>query len=238
MLNFTKPVHYKARVIEKTQLTSKVFWARYQLIKPPTLTFVAGQTIMITVAPNIYRPMSIASPPQENTVITSIQDVSPDGPGSKWMEALKVRDTLEFMAPLGRFVIDRESPRKRVLVATGTGIAPFRSMLLDCLDGLACKKAMSLYWGLRFAEDVYLQDELKQLIKDYTNLSYYLILSKPPEDWTGLKGHVTEFVFTNEKDPKNCDFYLCGNKAMITEIQKKLAEKGVSAEQTKFDPFY
>lgn len=238
MPEFSRPQKYKAACIEKTQLTEKVFFARYQLVEPSAITFIAGQTFMLTVAPGVFRAMSIASPPQERTVISSIQDVAPGGPGSKWMEALKVGDPVEFMAPLGRFVIDHDSPRRRVMVATGTGFAPFRSMLLDSSNGLTGQQEVCLYWGLRFEEDVYLLPELKQLGDIHPNFRYHITLSRPGTSWQGLNGHVTDHVFALEKDPAGCDYYLCGNKSMISEMEEKLGACHVQKEQMKFDPFF
>jgi CDP-4-dehydro-6-deoxyglucose reductase, E3 len=238
MVTFAKPQKYKAEVVEKTQVAQTVFKARYQLIEPNTVSFIAGQTFMLTVAPDTRRAMSIASPPQENTTITSFQNVAPGGPGSQWMIALKVGDPVELMAPLGRFCVDHESPRKKVFVATGTGIAPFRSMLLDTTDNRIPNEQMSLYWGLRSVEDVFDNEELERIDADRDNLKYHLALSKPPEGWNGAVGHVTDLVFLHETDPIQCDYYLCGNKKMIVEMQSRLMEQGVPKEHMKFDPFF
>jgi len=238
MVTFIKPQKYKAEVIEKTVVTKTVFKARYTLVESPTLQFVAGQTIMLTVAPNVYRAMSIASPPQENDILTTFQSVAPGGPGSQWMLALKVGDPVELMAPLGRFVIDRQSTRKKIFVATGTGIAPFRSMLLDSTDTGVSNGQISLYWGLRSVEDIFINDELERIDSQRSNMNYYLSLSRPPEGWKGYTGHVTDLVFANESDIPGCDFYLCGNKQMIMEMQTLLSAKGVPKEQMKFDPFF
>ncbi len=83
MMNFAKPQKFKATVTEKVKITPHVYLAKYSLINPPSIDFIAGQTMMITVAPNIFRSMSIGSPPTENTVITSFQDTTPGGPGSQ-----------------------------------------------------------------------------------------------------------------------------------------------------------
>jgi NAD(P)H-flavin reductase len=238
MIAFARPQLFKATVAEKIQLTKTVYYAKYRLIEPSAIQYYAGQTIMIRMAPGVNRAMSIANPPQETTVIHSVQDVSPGGPGSQWMVALKEGQPLEFMAPLGRFVVDHESQRKRVMVATGTGIAPFLSMLGDEAGGLKSGKDISLYWGLRYAEDVYLQDEMNAMKAAYPNFTYSLTLSKPQEGWTGLTGHTTEHVLAHEQDPKNCDFYLCGNKNMIFELTEKLESMGVPKAQMKFDPYY
>ncbi len=238
MPDFSKPQLYTAKVAEKKQLTKTVYMARYELVDPRLISFVAGQTFMIKIAPGVNRSMSIASPPQDQNALTSIQDVSPGGPGSKWMESLKVGDMLQFMAPLGRFVVNQESPRKRVLVATGSGIAPFRSMMFDASDGLTSDKEVSFYWGLRHKEDIYLQNEIHELQKDFSNLKYYLVLSRPPEGWTGLAGHTTDHVLSIEKDLINSDFYLCGNKNMIKETCDELEKRGVPRTQMHFDPYY
>lgn len=238
MVIFSKPQKYQARIITKNQLTKTVYFIQYQLLTPPVIEFVAGQTFMLTVAPNVYRAMSIASSPQNKTVIDSLQDVAPMGVGSKWLLERKIGDEAHLMSPLGRFVIDRESPRKRVLIATGTGIAPFRSMLLDASDGLSGQKDISLYWGLRHNEDIYLTEEFNTLVGKYPNLKFRMILSQPSDGWTGLKGHVTDHILNDEKEFPNNDYYMCGNKLMIAEMSEKLLALGVPKIQLKFDPFY
>jgi NAD(P)H-flavin reductase len=237
-MDFVKPQKYLARVTDKQQLTAKVYLAKYQLIEPQTISFHAGQTLMLNISEGVNRAMSIASPPQDNSVITSIQDTSPGGPGSKWMQALKIGDEVHFMAPLGRFVVNHESPRKKIMIATGTGIAPFRSMLFDNTNEKYPHEKISLYWGLRFKEDIYIKDELTLVDHNREELEIFLTLSKPPDDWTGYRGHVTDLIFSKEADPVNCDYYLCGNKNMITEVTEKLSALGVTKEQMKFDPFY
>jgi len=142
------------------------------------------------------------------------------------------------MAPLGRFTVDHESPRKKIFVATGTGIAPFRSMLFDESDKDSLSHPMSLYWGLRSVDDIFINDELENISKERSALKYHLMLSKPPEGWNGLVGHVTDLVMSSETDLPACDFYLCGNQKMIVEMQARLSEKGVPKEQMKFDPFF
>jgi NAD(P)H-flavin reductase len=238
MVTFSKPQKFNAEVLEKIEVAHGVYKARYQLVDPTSIQFIAGQTIMLTVAPNVYRAMSIASPPQETQVITSFQNVAPGGPGSKWMLGLQVGNPVEMMAPLGRFTVNHESARKKIFVATGTGIAPFRAMLLDTTDNRIPNEQMSLYWGLRSVEDIFINDELERIDSERDNLKYYLALSRPPEGWSGYTGHVTDLIFAQEKDIAACDYYLCGNKQMILEMQTRLTEKGVPKEQMRFDPFF
>jgi len=109
---------------------------------------------MLNAAPGVNRSMSIASAPSDKTHILMCHDVSPNGPGSQWTINHNVGDQATFIAPLGMFVMDKESHRKKIMVATGTGVAPYRSMFIDYLENGGTDD-ITLYWGLRHEEDVY-----------------------------------------------------------------------------------
>ncbi len=234
---FPKPHHCTAVVSSKIKLTENVYLVTFAMKDPPTLEFVAGQTMMLHIAEGINRSMSIASPPSETHSILMCHDISPMGPGSKWTLGLSVGDGVSFMAPLGAFVLDRESPRKKVFVATGTGVVPFRSMLLDYFEGGGTTEA-TLYWGLRFEEDIYWREEFTALSQKYPNFRFVFTLSKPTEHWSGNKGRVTDHVFSGEKNLPTCDVYLCGSKEMVGEIKGKLLALNVPKEQIKQELFF
>jgi len=126
-MSLPKPQKFKSRLAAIEKISSKVYLERFELIEPKEITFVAGQTVMLYVASGVNRTMSIASPPSEKTSITLVHDVSPMGAYSKWALSAKAGDPMEFMGPLGVFILDRQSRREKVFVATGTGIAPFHS---------------------------------------------------------------------------------------------------------------
>lgn len=214
-------------VINKKQVTEKVYLVTFGLIEPATIDFRAGQNMMLMVAPGVNRTMSIASPPSEKSAVLMVHDISPMGPGSKWTLGLKVGDKASIVAPTGGVLSFIDSPKKKVMVATGTGVAPFHSMILD-----KPTLPMVLYWGIRFETDIYWKDEFE------TVMPFHLVLSKPSENWKGLQGHVTEHVFSMEQDIENSEFYLCGNKAMIEEVRAKLLERNVPKEQIKTELFY
>lgn len=184
-------------------------------------------------APGVNRTMSIASPPSMKSDLVMVHDVSPMGPGSKWTIGLKVGDTATVVAPTGGVLSLLPTEKKKVLIATGTGIAPFRSILFD-----ARYANIVLYWGLRHEEDIYWKAEFDTLAKTQSHFSWHLILSKPTPTWQGEVGHVTEHVLSNEKDLMNSEFYLCGNKAMIEDVRMKLLEQNVPNEQIKSELFF
>ena len=221
-----KPQQCRAIIESKTQLTKTVWLVNFRMQNPPEIRFLPGQTISLHVGEGLNRSMSIASAPDDGTHILMCHDVSPGGPGSQWTLNHTVGDVATFMAPLGIFILDKTSNRKKVLVATGTGIAPFRSMLLDGIT-----QPVTLYWGLRHEKDVYWNQEFEEFAHKHPNFIFKLTLSKPDEHWIGLKGRVTDHVLQEENDVTESEFYLCGNKEMVIDMEMKLLTKGIPKKQ-------
>lgn len=232
-MNLPKPQLFTAKLGYREKVSSKIYIKRFDLVEPKEITFLPGQTVMLRVAPGVNRSMSIASPPSEKNSILVAHDVSPMGPYSQWTINAKVGDTMSFMGPLGAFILNTESTRKKVLIATGTGIAPFRSMLLDRFSS-----PVSLYWGLRHEEDIFWKEEFEDVVRQNSNVHFVLTLSQPSDAWTGLRGRVGEHVFVDEKDITQNDFYLCGSREMIKEMEERLPAVGVPKQQIKKELFY
>lgn len=227
-------------VSKKEQVTEKIFFVSFRLIHPETIDFRAGQNMMLMISPGVNRTMSIASPPSQKSELLMIHDVSPMGPGSQWTVGLKVGDRATIVAPTGGALSFIESPRKKVMIATGTGIAPFHSMLLDYLSKGAVSSSVPLvlYWGLRFETDIYWKEEFDRIASLNPTLTWRLILSRPSDRWRGYRGHVTEHVLESETDMQNSEFYLCGNKAMIDDVRGSLIKRDVPSEHIKTELFY
>jgi NAD(P)H-flavin reductase len=225
-----KPQQFQTVIEKKEQLTKNVFLVTFKLISPAEISFFAGQTFMLTVDDNVRRMMSIANPPSDKNHIVLCHDTSPGGPASLWTRARKAGDKAVLLAPLGMFMIDKESHRKKVLIATGTGIAPFRSMVLDYLENGGTDD-VTIYWGLRHEEDVYLADDFGKIHAKYPNFRFVLTLSKPTSSWQGKIGRVTTHIVQDEQNLPGTDFYLCGNHNMINDIEKQLADRNVPEPQ-------
>jgi len=212
--------------IEK--VSSKVYLERFELIEPKEITFLSGQTVMLYVAPGVNRSMSVASPPSEKNSILLAHDVGPGGVYSQWALGAKAGDPMSFMGPLGSFTYE-ESPRRKIFVATGTGIAPFRSMILDQPSG-----DTTLYWGLRHEEDIFWQKELEEFSSSHPTFRLVLTISQATDNWLGKRGHVQEHI---RIDPGS-DYYLCGNRAMVDDMRARLKEASIPDNQVKFELFY
>ncbi len=241
MIMLPKPQKYSTRLASILKVSKNVYLERFILMEPKEITFLAGQTVMLFVAPGINRSMSIASVPAEKNAILLVHDVAPNGPYSKWALSAKVGDPMSFMGPLGIFTLDKESTRNKVFVATGSGIAPFYAMAKSyVMDGGI--GTVTLYWGLRHEEDIFWQKQFEVLGRQYPNFKFILTLSQPQNDGQGSaswrRGHVEDHIFTDGADLAGSDYYLCGSKMMTDEMRGKLKAAGVPDAQVKFELFY
>jgi CDP-4-dehydro-6-deoxyglucose reductase, E3 len=221
---------FQATVDRVRDLTHDVRELGLRLREPKDIQFKAGQFISFNLTPPggerlMIRPYSIASPPNESDRITLVFNRVQGGRGSTYLFNLREGDAVAFEGPQGSFYL-RERMRNVLFVATGTGIAPIRSMLLDLADNGYAGTA-TLYWGLRSQRDVYYQQEFEALAARYPNVSFAIALSRPEAGWQGYAGRVTGLVDARVTSVKNLDVFLCGNHAMIRDVTEIIRTKGL-----------
>jgi len=222
---------FRAAVCRIRDLTRDVRELDLRLVEPPQLTFKAGQFVSFEVGQNekkqaLIRPYSIASPPSRPDVLTLLFNLVPGGPGSTYLFNLKEGDETHFKGPAGTFRLRDDPARDHLFVATGTGIAPIRAMLLTMFEqDAAC--AVTLFWGLRSRQDLYYQDELAAWAKAHPRFTFITTLSRPEDGWQGERGRVTRLVEERVTSVNNLAVYLCGNSSMIQDVTGIIQKKGL-----------
>jgi CDP-4-dehydro-6-deoxyglucose reductase len=206
------------------------------LIEPRQIRFEAGQFVSFEIERpgrpvRATRPYSIASAPERDDVLELVFNLVPGGPGSEYLFGLREGDRTAFRGPAGSFVV-RDGPRDLLFVATGTGIAPIRSMLWS-LAARSSPRAIALFWGLRSERDLYYQDELARLSEHLPNLRVTTTLSRPTGLWRGAVGRVTPLVQERVPTVDNLDVFLCGNGGMIRDVRDVIRRKGLCPIHTE-----
>jgi NAD(P)H-flavin reductase len=172
-------------------------------------------------------PYCIVSPPNDERTFQLLVRLVPEGPLSYYLASLDIGDEIAFRGPSGRrTMVPKEGKEELVLIATGVGVGPFLPFI-EVLARDGFDRPVTLYWGLRLVEDICLTDELDELAKKYSFFRYDISLSQPPDDWTGLRGRVTESVPPLLPTLSGKRFYLFGNGAMIEEMSSVLSDLGV-----------
>ncbi|HEX8923572.1 MAG TPA: acetate--CoA ligase family protein [Patescibacteria group bacterium] len=201
-----------------------------------SFSFTPGQYVSVKVADTRMNCYSIAGQTADGQ-LEFIIDTSPSGVGSHFFENLKVGDTLNFAGPLGKFTYQNEETDHILFLATGSGIAPFRSIIKSLLEDQHVASPITLYFGLRQFSDIFWQQEFEELSKSHPNFTFKLCLSHPDAAWQGLSGHITTQFAKDFPDAKNCSAYLCGGKAMIEEAQQLLLAAGCLPGHIHFEKY-
>lgn len=195
-------------------------------------SFDAGQYVTFFLTRNgrsITRSYSIFSPAGRTEAFSLLVKQVPGGYGSTYLCGLVPgsHETLTVLAPVGRFVLADPGDRAVVLVATGTGLAPFRPMLRELRAHHPTTPTLLIY-GNRFLEDVVLLDELRTLESDWPAFRFGPVLSRPPPSngWHGAVGHVQDVLAREVPDASRSDIYLCGVPEMVNQTQELALQLG------------
>lgn len=153
-----------------------------------------------------------------------------DGIGSEIVERAKVGDTWLLSGPHGRFVI-RGEPEHLVLVATGTGIAPYRAMMGQVEDLLRSGARVDLVFGVRQEEEFLYADEFTSTAGQFEGFHYHACCSRPVdahghESAGGRVGRVQVALDAFDYSPETTVFYLCGNEEMVDDMKERLLAEG------------
>jgi len=188
--------------------------------------FCPGQFVILKVPGGVFRDYSIASLPE---TLPCWVDVSPDGPGCQYLKNLKPGAKVETSLPTGTFVLN-PGFENYLLGATGSGVA---SILPLAWELSVLKKRIFFYWGLRFSEDICLENKVKSLGGE-------IILSRPDKNWTGKTGHVTEYMagLVKTLPPAKTCSYLCGNKNMLADVKAILKKARLPGKQIFFENYF
>ncbi len=202
--------------------------------------FDPGQFVN-TMAPSddgqkiIKRPYSIASPPYEKGYIDLVWKRVEGGFMTNYLWKLKQGDSLQIQGPLGRFLLKEPLPRHIAFVATGTGIAPFRSMIFQLFKN-GTDRDIWLIFGNRYETDILYDEEWKALAKKHSNFHYLPTVSRP-KTWTGEKEYVQKLLPKYLTSPQEIHLYICGLTNMINDVQKTALEIGLPKDQIFFEKY-
>jgi ferredoxin-NADP reductase len=203
--------------------------------------FTPGQFISVidrVDTKELTRAYSIASPRGGNRFALCLNRV-PNGHVSPHLFGLSPGDEIEIREPLGYFTM-RHPGHRSVFVATGTGIAPFRSMLLDHLP--TTHPHVTLLFGVRYEEGLLYRSEFERLERDYPTFRFLPTVTRPTGEWRGRQGRVQAHLdealdLKSYEDPSTVDVYICGLKEMVDDVRRELKARGFDRKQIIYEKY-
>jgi len=228
-----------AKVYRMTRAAPDVTVLQLRFPAGTRVRFKAGQYLHVRMADGTIRHFSMANPPQHNDGVELHIRHVPGGKFSTYlMDAVQVGQVLDVSLPFGDFYL-RDSSQQAVLVASGTGFAPIKSMVEDAIKR-KLERPMTLYWGARREEDLYMAELPRKWAGKHDWFRFVPVLSDCPEGsgWQGREGFVHQAVLDDFASLADCEVYACGSPAMISAARQSfVAERGLASDRFYCDAF-
>lgn len=223
--------------IENESIDTRRFWIEVPELE--VFDFKPGQFVTLDLPihekPNKrWRSYSIASWPDGTNIFELLIVLNPHGLGTPYLfNEIKVGGELVFRGAQGVFTLPDTLDKDLYLICTGTGIAPFRSMVNYINKNNISHQAINLIYGCRKRGNLLYFEELIELQNSLKGFNYFPTLSR--EEWDGKRGyvhHVYEELCSSKPD---ATFYLCGWKDMIDEAKDRIQKIGYDKKNIHFE---
>lgn len=234
---------YTARITSIEVLNERTWKFSLELLDLDFLDFIPGQFITFDLPIHEkrnkrLRSYSIASSPSKNNEIELVIGNVETGLASAFFfdsTKCNVGTELKFRGALGVFQLPKNLEKHHIFICTGTGIAPFRSMIQHLVSHKIPFNSIDLVFGARRKEDILYKEELEKLAETVPNFKYHVCLSR--EEYLGYQGYVHERyqAIAAEKPQKEVQFMFCGWRDMIDQARQELSELNYEKEQIVFE---
>lgn len=227
-----------ARLLGSRELAPDVREFSFEVPEVASLPFTPGQWVSLKREIDgraITRAYSIASAPHENNRFDLCLNRVTEGIFSPFLFGLPEGESIDMKGPFGTFTL-RHPDRDMIWIATGTGVAPFRSML-DFYLANGGKAQITLVFGVRYPETILYKDDFERWQSTHPNFRFWPTLSRAPESWTGLRGHVQAHFDEALAARTDVDVYICGLKAMVDDIRARLKSAQFDRKQIIYEKY-
>ncbi|HEX7390786.1 MAG TPA: 2Fe-2S iron-sulfur cluster-binding protein [Acidiphilium sp.] len=222
-----EPQRYLAVLRGVRPVTPDVFHVTVEFPAGATSDFLPGQYMNIILDDGDVRSFSMASVPGADILDFYLRRITGGRFTDSHLESLRTGDALQVELPLGSFFYHAEDDRPLLMIATGTGLAPIKAMLESLMETPSCPP-VTLYWGMRKQEDLFLDRELRSLANHFPEFSYRPVLSRPEPGWDGRRGYVQDAAIADLADLSGFSIYLCGSPRMIADTKSCFLTRGAS----------
>jgi CDP-4-dehydro-6-deoxyglucose reductase len=217
--------------IEDASESTRQFWI--QIPELDSFNFKPGQFVTLDLpihekTNKRWRSYSIASAPDGSNIIELVIVLLEGGLGTTYLfNEIKVGSAITLRGPVGVFTLPETLDKDLYLICTGTGIAPFRSMVHWIHQQKIAHKNIHLIFGCRKLTDQLYGSELKALEPLENNFYYHPVFSREDAVPDGAYSGYVHAVYEQLLAVKNpSQFYLCGWKNMIDEAKQRIMAAG------------
>lgn len=221
------PCKYLANVTDVRSLNHDVYRVQLELPRRRELSFHAGQYLSVVLPNTEPCYFSIASAPEEKAIELHIQ-ASPDWVSAqKVIEALTSGQQVTLEMPHGKACLASAPDEPVLMVAAGTGFAQMKS-LIDYLRATRFSQPVTLFWGVRRLEDMYLRSLAESWQQDWPGFRFYPVVGDDEDnDWPGHHDQLVETVLASGADWSTVRVMASGSPAMVYTLMDALVAAGL-----------
>lgn len=230
------PTLVQAQVNDLRLLGPDIYHLQLLLPAGHGVVYQPGQYLNIHLDDGSHRSFSMANPPDDCRVDLQIRRVAGGYFTDRLLGGMQAGQRLQVEMPHGTFYYRAQDYRPMVFAATGTGMAPIKAILESLLDDDDCPP-VSLYWGMRTEQDLYLADQIDAWRDRLYDFNFVPVLSRPSASWTGRTGYVQDAVLQDLPDLSEHALYLCGSPTMIQDAKTRCAQAGADLAHVYADSF-
>ncbi|HMI87366.1 MAG TPA: FAD-dependent oxidoreductase [Polyangiaceae bacterium] len=225
------PETFDVELISNSSLAPSVRRLVFARADERELVFDAGQWLNLVLplpSGEIRRAYSIASPPNGSPRFELAVTEVTGGPGSGYLASLAPGAKVRAVGPQGFFTRAPLDPAPALMVATGTGVTPFYSMMQTAVAA-GSTAPIWLLLGVRREADLLYRTELEALAAASPTVRVHFTLSQGAPEWIGRRGYVQSHVpelydAMRRLESGEPHIYVCGLERMVSAV-RHLARK-------------
>ena len=231
----TQQASFSGSISAVQQLSGSTIALRIKGESLSTLAFLPGQYVNLQVPGSEHsRAYSFSSLQRDGEVSFLIRNV-PGGLMSSFLTGLaKAGDTMTLAGPLGSFYL-RDIRRPLLLLAGGTGLAPFTAML-EKIAEQGSAHPVHLIYGVTNDFDLVEVDRLEALAARIPNFTFSACVANPDSQYPN-KGYVTQHIEPVHLNEGDVDVYLCGPPPMVEAVSQYIREQGITPANFYYEKF-
>jgi len=231
----TEQASFQAAISDVRQLSASTIALSIKGEALSRLAFLPGQYVNLNVpGSDQSRAYSFSSLQKDGEVSFLIRNV-PGGLMSSFLTSLaKAGDSMSLAGPLGSFYL-RPIQRPLLLLAGGTGLAPFTAMLEKVAEQ-GSEHPLHLIYGVTNDFDLVELDRLQALAARIPNFTFSACVANPESQYP-QKGYVTQHIEPRHLNDGDVDVYLCGPPPMVEAVSQYIREQGITPANFYFEKF-
>ncbi|MDR3718452.1 MAG: FAD-binding oxidoreductase [Bryobacteraceae bacterium] len=227
----------RARLVESYEIGPDVRHFLFDVPELGQLEFTPGQFVSFSetvCGREVTRAYSICSAPDGNRFELCLNRVR-EGLFSPWLFEMEPGSGVEMAGPLG-FFVPSQPFRDSVLIATGTGIAPFRAFL-RWAPVMESGKRITLLFGARYPLGLVYRSEFEALAKQRPQFEFLPTITRPDADYRGRIGWVQQHLDDALDGRLDVEVYICGLREMVDDVRAILKDKGFARTQIHYERY-